>query len=429
MPPAATYTPVSKRGLILHDVLAFLALLSTSIALFGVTLFLFKSFQAHRVDLARLWTQRGRTALQQNRPEVAVADLRVALTYAPDDETDQLMLAQALAQAGHIEEANNYFLNLWDARPGDGFINLQLARLARLQHDDAEATNYYRASTFGSWEGDGVLRRREVRLELADFLIQQHLNAEARNELFTVAGNSPNNAALNLTVAEKLEAAGYPSDALTFLQKALAADPHNRAILEHAGRLAFTLGDYSGAERLLRRALDEPAPFSETHAQTLELSTLAEDARRIQQLTLSPNLTSAERADHLEEASSIAQARLRTCLASPNTNPHDDPILDNLSVRWLAALAPVLTHQPAATQDKQEALTQLIYSTEQQTAQVCGPPAGDDALLLRLANAAQPPLANLAPTPTLPEMPTEKPADTLFNGSLFHRKAQPNHGN
>jgi hypothetical protein len=38
---------------------------------------------------------------------------------------------------------------------------------------------------------------------------------------------------------------------------------------------------------------------------------------------------------------------------------------------------------------QQDGLTKLIFDTEEQTAQRCGPPAGDDALLLQLANAAR----------------------------------------
>ena len=391
MQPATTYPALTRRGLILHDALAFLALLATSVALFGVTLFLFRSFEQHRADLAVRWAERGRIALQQGKPDAAVTALRTALSYAPDERANQLLLAQALAKAGHTEEATNYFLNLWDARPGDGFINLQLARLARQKGDYREATDDYRASIFGSWEGDGVVRRREVRLELSDFLIQQHLNAEARNELFTVAGNAPNNPDLNLTVALKLEAAGYLPDAFTFLQKAVAADPHNRAILEQAGQAAYTLGDYPTADHLLHRALDEPPYSGETIARQQQFTSLAGDAKRIQELSLALDQPATARAAHILTAAKIAQARLRTCLVSPGTAPHNDPLLDDLNARWTTAQSGTNATRRALLDnaDAQNTWTQLIYLTERNTAQVCGVPAGDDALLLQLANTAE----------------------------------------
>jgi tetratricopeptide (TPR) repeat protein len=428
--PTASTAATSKRGLIVHDSLAFLALLSASIALFGVTLFLFRSFEDHRVDLARRWSARGTTALERGRPEEAVAALRTALSYDPDGttaRTDQLRLAQALADAGHLDEADNYFLNLWDATPGDGFINLELARLARRKGEPSDADNYYRASVYGSWEGDGVVRRRAVRLELADFLIEQHQLAEARNELFTVAGNAPNDTGLNMTVAEKLQAAGYPSDALGFYKKAAEADPHARLPLERAGEAAYALGDYPEAERLLNRAIaSQPVPGSSPQDQS-RLEALANDARRIQQLNLTRDQPAGERAEHLLEAANVAQARLKACVAA---NP--STALASLSAQWTSA-APSATNrrkllQNAATEDR---WAQLIYTTEQTTAQTCGAPTGDDALLLRLANVAQPPAAAASPVAPQERPETNRPSFVrrlLGTGSSAGTKEQPNHG-
>jgi tetratricopeptide (TPR) repeat protein len=428
------YAATSRRGLIVHDSLAFVALLGTSIALFGVTLFLFKSFQAHRADLAERWSVRGRMELSANHPEQAVSALRTALSYAsegPSERADQLLLAQALDAAGHTEEATNYFLNLHDATPGDGSINLQLARLARRKGDDDDADNYYRAAIYGSWEGDAVIRRRQTRLELADFLIQQHQLGEARNELFTVAGNFPNDVELNLDVARKLEAAGFLQDALTFYQKAAAADPHSRLPLELAGTAAYKLGDYAEAERLLNRALVErPAP-NHTAEQQQHLEALAEDARRIQQLNLTRDQPAIERADHILNASRIAQARLQTCLKN---NP--SATLASLNARWTAATAGSQGNrrtllENAATQDT---WASLVYTTEQDTAPplnpVCGQPTGDDALLLRLANAAQPVSAPAPPPPTLAidNNPPSLVRRIFGAGSKLPQKEQTPHG-
>jgi tetratricopeptide (TPR) repeat protein len=380
--------------LIVHDSLAFLALLGTSVALFGVTLFLFQSFQAHRADLAQRWAARGRLELNRHQPEQAVSALRTALSYDSEgasERADQLLLAQALDAAGHTEEATNYFLNLHDATPGDGSINLQLARLARRNGDDAEADNYYRAAIYGSWEGDAVVRRRQTRLELADFLIQQHQLAEARNELFTVAGNAPSDVPLNLQVARMLDAAGFTQDALTFYQKAAAADPHARLPLELAGKTAYKLGEYGEAERLLNHALVERPTSDQTAEQQQQLEALANDARRIQQLNLTRDQPAVERADHILSASKIAQARLQRCLKA---NP--SPTLTSLNARWTAATAGSPGDRRALLENAaaQDLWASLVYTTEQDTAPplnpVCGEPTGDDALLLRLANAAQP---------------------------------------
>lgn len=205
------------RSLLIHDALAFLSLLAVSIILFAVTFFLFRSFQAQRAQLATSLAEQGRAALAAGHADEAARDLRTALSYRQDGlgaQADQEFLAEALAQSGHTDEATDYFLNLWETRPGDGFLNLQLARLARKKRESGEATNYYRAAIFGSWEGDGIARRREVRFELADFLLQQHSNAEARNELETIARNAGEDAGVLKKVARMLTAAGYPEDAL-----------------------------------------------------------------------------------------------------------------------------------------------------------------------------------------------------------------------
>jgi len=387
MATTAPYQPVSKRGFLIHDTLFFLALLAISIALFGVTLFLFRSFQSHRADLAIRWSDRGRTALQQNRPEEAVGALRTALNYAPDNREEELLLAEALAASGHRAEAVNYFVSLWEDRPGDGFINLQLARLARQQGDNTAAEDYYRASIYGSWEGDAVLRRRQGRLELSDFLIGLHKNAEARNELFTVAGNAPLVMGLNETVAEKLALAGYLPDALTFYQKAAAASPRQREPLLLAGRTAYELGEYATAAQLLERASDLKPRAAE---QEVDLAEWKANTRRILQLTLTRDQPARERADHILVASKIAQARLRTCVTHVGLAPADANVISNLTANWAAAAAGSKVTQRMMLENAtaQDAWTQLVYQTEQKTAQVCGQPAGDDALLLRLANTS-----------------------------------------
>jgi tetratricopeptide (TPR) repeat protein len=387
MATTAPSQPTSKRGLLIHDTLFFLALLAISIALFGVTLFLFRSFQSHRADLAVRWSSRGRIALQQNRAEEAVSALRIALNYSPDGRDDQLLLAEALARAGHREEATNYFLTLWDNRPGDGFINLQLARLARKRGDKTAAEDYYRASIYGSWEGDAILQRRQGRLELVDFLIVLHKNAEARNELFTIAGNAPSDMTLNETVAQRLALAGYLPDALTFYEKAAAAAPRERQPLTLAGRAAYALGEYATAARLLDRAGDlKPGPGESDG----DLAELTENARRIQQLALTRDQPAHDRANHILTASKIAQDRLRACVTNVGLSPADASVISSLNASWTTAMAGSRVNRRALLENAaaQDTWTQLVFQTEQQTAQVCGEPTGDDALLLRLANTS-----------------------------------------
>ena len=232
-----------------------------------------------------------------------------------------------------------------------------------------------------------MLRRRQGRLELSDFLIGLHKNAEARNELFTVAGNAPLVMGLNETVAEKLALAGYLPDALTFYQKAAAASPRQREPLLLAGRTAYELGEYATAAQLLERASDLKPRAAE---QEVDLAEWKANTRRILQLTLTRDQPARERADHILVASKIAQARLRTCVTHVGLAPADANVISNLTANWAAAAAGSKVTQRMMLENAtaQDTWTQLVYQTEQKTAQVCGQPAGDDALLLRLANTS-----------------------------------------
>ncbi len=406
---ATSASPVrsSKGGLIFRDSLIFLALCGVSVALFLVTLGLFRSFEDHREELGKRWAQRGETALREGHPAAAVAALRTALTYR-DTLPEQLLLAQALANAGRTEEASNYFLNLRESRPGDGFVNLQLARLTRKQGDAPQAIDYYRAAIFGNWEGDGTTRRREVRLELADYLAERGQTSAARDELMVAAGNAPETDAGDVLIGDRLAAIGDGPDALSFYEKAAKLHPHDRGTLAKAGRLAYGLGQYGEAYKLLTGALAEKGSHeAETPEQKL-LATLASNAHRVPELSLSRDLPASERAEHLLLASRIAQTRLAGCMAPLPLAPVPAPPavsapaaaapgvaapgvaalppLQMLRARWLAALPQLNKRTLARDATLEDQVTQLIDDTEQQTVQPCGPPSGDDAVLLMLVN-------------------------------------------
>ena len=428
----------AKRRLLLRDSITFSILALIAGALFGVTFFLFKSFESHRDDLGQRWAERGQQALTAHQPAVAIVALRAALTYAPDDVDYQMLLAQALADSGHTDEAISYYLNRWDSAPGDGFVNLQLARLARQKNDSQQAVEYYRAAIFGDWGANGADKRRQVRMELSDFLIERRDLAAARAELLIGASNAPDGTRSDLLYADRLQAANDPGDAMKYYEKAIADDPHNSEALEQAGRVAYALGQYRRARSLLDRALrylkpngrqtagSSPAPAA-TRADSMTL--LARNADRMQELNLSRELPARERADHLEVASAVARQRLHACvvqaraqsrtqapsgraipqgptiepvgIASQQAGPASPaapvpPDLQALAARWRVAASHATQRALTSNAAIEDSLTQLIFDTELITAGACGAPGGDDALLLQMAsdprnsNAARP---------------------------------------
>lgn len=397
----------SRRSIYLRDGFVLLVLSLITVGLFGVTLFLFKSFEAHRADLGRRWSERGRLALAQRHPDQAAAALRTALSYAPDKFEDQLMLAQALAGAGQIEAASNYFLSLWEVHPGDGFLNLQLARLARKRGDAVEAVNYYRASIFGNWEQSGVERRREVRLELADYLVERGQASAAQAELLIAAGNAPEkDVSLQLEIADHLRALGDLPDALRLFRQASAREPHNLTALASEGRIQLALEQYPAAERSLSQAA-EVARHAHGEQAGEALEALSEEARRLPELSLSRDLLAQQRGQHLLLDAAIAQRRLKSCTAqllplavvpSAGQTPALEPplpatattaSLNGLHSRWNAQTRFLNRRSLEQNAEIADTVTQLIEDTELSLAPLCGAPVGDDALLLQIARRVQ----------------------------------------
>ena len=299
-----------RRRLIVRDSLTFLSLTAVAIVLGGVTTLLFRSFEAHRVALALQWAERGHEALQQGRSSDAVTALRTSLSYQPDDRDNQLLLAQALAASGHTTEAENYFLNLWQAQPGDGPINLQLARLERARGNAQDAINYYRAAVFGTWAGDAPARRRDTRLELSKYLVERGQAQAARAELLVAAGNNPDPAA-QLAIGGALEAAGDPKDAMIAYRNVAASGKGGEGGEAKAGELCYATGDYTCAAELLEKALRYNGWQAD---QKVRMTQLQHNAERLQELAFSPDMTPAVRTSHLLNDASIAQSRLKTCL-------------------------------------------------------------------------------------------------------------------
>jgi tetratricopeptide (TPR) repeat protein len=163
---------LARRQLILRDAFSLLTLFLITAVIFVLTLFLFRSFTNHRQELGARWKARGEVALHAGHPAVAIDDLRSALAYVPSRDTE-IELATALADAGKTQEATVYFTTLWESAPGDGTINVQLAHLAAKDGNEAQAIFHYQSALDGTWQGNGYDRRREVRLEMARYLISR----------------------------------------------------------------------------------------------------------------------------------------------------------------------------------------------------------------------------------------------------------------
>jgi tetratricopeptide (TPR) repeat protein len=378
----------AKRRLIFRDAVTFFSLTLITAVLFAITLFLFRSFASHREDLAKRWSARGQDAISSGHPDQAIVALRTALSYAPGERSYELLLAEALGDAGRTEESYNRFLDLWETQPGDGFINLRLARLAARKNDMRSAINYYRASIYGTWEGDGAVRRRDVRLELSRYLIAHHDLSSARSELIVTGGNAPDDVALALTIAQLLEQANAPGDALIAYSRVLARQPNNLTALEAAGRLEYGFGSFDEAHRLLEQAAHERASASSGESGLPpEVNTMMDNSARIFALEPSKKLPANERVARILKARDLAKKRFESCNVHVPVISGTPSPLQPLSARWKSKEATIRGAALADDPNAQDAVMKLVYDTEVQTAQICGAPTGDDAMLLLLARS------------------------------------------
>jgi tetratricopeptide (TPR) repeat protein len=376
---------LQKRQLIARDAVALLSLLAITCAVFFVTWALFRSFSTHRAALAQRWLVRGETALGQGHPAQAIDALRSALQYAPDQRSIEIELAEALAAAGRLQEATAYFNTLWEAEPGNGKINLALARLAAQQNLEPSALRYYQASIDGTWDGDGMVRRREVRLEMVKYLLSKQRYEPARSELLIAEGNAPDDPVVRLQIAQLLESAHDPANALEIYRTILQRRPWRLAALEGAGRSAFALGHYQLAKTFLEWAMNHPAAEKEPMETREQNRNLLRDSIHILLLYPSRQISNRARVERIMHDRNLARMRFVSCSDSVASRPGNLQPLQALALRW-ESVRPTLKELERDPQLQQPEL-QLIYDTERITSEQCGSPTGDDALLLKIAQS------------------------------------------
>ncbi len=394
-------TPLERhqvRTLVLKDAVALLSILFITILLAVATHFLFKSYSDHREELAERWFKRGTTALEAQQPDLAINDFHSALLYAPpaSERQMEIALASALASAGRIQEATAYFNTLREAEPGNGEINLQLARLAARAGNEALAKEDYHAAIYGNWEGDGYIKRRETRLELVRYLISRGSFDQARSELLVASGNAPSSdLEVQLKIAGLLVEAHFAVDALELYRQLLAQHPEDFTALQGAAETSFGIGDYANSYRYLQKSLAVPAYVHRSAALRLMDQDQLHRVGRIIVLDPSTATSTSMLATRLINDREIARRRLDNCSVSMNgvqaagqpgnTDAGPAAALQAVRARWDAEPDHLTEADLANDQAAQERERKLINDTELTTAKACGTPTGDDAALLRLA--------------------------------------------
>ena len=351
-------------------------LVALSLALipaFAVATAVTQGYRAEQRRIGAEWFERGTVALEQGRPDEAIGAFRTALTLSREDRLFRLRLAQALAADGRTVEARAYLLTLHEAQPGNGPVNLELARLAARSEDTAEAHRYYHLAIEGAWNDTAEAQRRSIRLELARFLVDHDAQLQAQSELIILQGDLPPDLDLQKTVAALMLDAGLARRAQGIYEQLLQSNPRDPDALAGAGRAAFETGNFITAESLLSNA-------AAAGASDPELAPALSTARLIGKLDpYRRRLTLRARAGRAAEALAIAGARLESCAAA-----RPDAQLSEFAA-GIDAQKSILASPASRDLDAVDVAMDLVFRIEQISATLCGEPDGPDRALLLLA--------------------------------------------
>ena len=337
-----------------------------------------RAHQAQRQAIGARWFNRGIADLNAQRYDAAATDLRAALLYAPDEYSYQLKMAEALIGQGHSGQALAYLTNLWDREPENGFVNLELARIAAQRGETDDAIRYYHNAVYAVWPSDQEGMRRDARLELIDLFLRTRDIAQAQGELIGLAASVGPDPAQQQRIGELfLRAEDYQHARLAF-DTVLKADRHNAAAFAGAGYAAFELRQYGLAQHYLQAALAANAndTASADRLKTTQMVLQMDPFRR--------QIPSAERDQIVVEAFQAAGQRLSACKLSAVTSGTviAQPSLGDEWTRLkLQITQPGLRRSP----DLVETAMDLVFRIERETSIACGPPTGTDLALLLIS--------------------------------------------
>jgi tetratricopeptide (TPR) repeat protein len=350
--------------------------------LFVVTGIAARNYHASEKALAEQWYEKGEAALKAGNPQDAVDDFRTALNYSADNSLYELRLAEALIAVGQRDQAETYLQTLWEREPGDGTINLELARLDARRNDIQDARRFYHDAIFGSWPNDAVTQRRNAHLELVRYLIEKGLVTEADAELISVQANLPESATLYTQVGGLFMQVKDFSHALEIFRQAIELNRKDRQAYLGAGESAFHLGHYLDARSYLLRASEGGKQAEDIAAE------LAVSESVVSLDPYSTHLSQRERIRRTVQAFNRALARLQDCAKSRGIELPGTPTAGNLQTAYADAvkLEPSVTEAKLLRQvDLSSTVMDQVSSMEEASAAVCGEGTAEDQAILLIS--------------------------------------------
>ena len=362
-----------KRDYIIREPLLVSLLVLLTIVFSALTHAYTAAYDRRRVALGQEWYAKGKQELNNNRPATAVDDFRTALLYDPRNWDFSTHLADALMQAGHDDQAINYYLGLWQRSPGNGAVNLQLARLSARKSDTASAERYFNGAIFGDWPQDSATNRRAATLELINFYLERGDPEHAESELMIVSDNLPEDPHLHNQVAGLYGRVGDEPRALAQYRQVLRLEAKNLPALLGASEASFRTGDYRAAEEYLTRALH----VDDSNASAKNLLEVVQSAHALN--PYERGISEAEKIKRTLLLFDIAGKRLQSCESGASSIP---PYLERWKQLRSMANAHFLKQHPEET----ETLMDFCVSSEKLAESQCGERTPNDAALLAIAH-------------------------------------------
>lgn len=362
-----------------RDLILLLLLCTIAIATFVFTRFVAGMNERAEARVGDIWFQQGEQELADHRYEPAIESFRKARARDRDKREYVLALASALQFANHNDEARQALLHIREVAPENAEINLSLARLAAKRQDVTEALRYYHNALYGLWTGSRVdQQRRDVRIELVNFLLDHQQRSMALSELLVLDTELPEEVKAYDDAGDLFLRAGDSAHALKDFGRALHLGRSDFRALAGAGQAASDSQEYGLARRYLQRAATlEPHDTTVEHQLSLVNMTFSRDP-------LLPRISQEERVRRATEDYNHALSTLQACVSKQHTAQNSNAALDPLyaeAVEFQDELQPKnVKENPDTVRDAVD----LVFRMESAMHGTCTPLQQVDEALLRI---------------------------------------------
>jgi tetratricopeptide (TPR) repeat protein len=198
------------------------------------------------LEAARFYRE-GQSLMLQHRYSEAAESFRLAIDNSRENRDYPLALAEALLDAGRLEEASATLAELLKTDPMAGRPNLAMARVLEKQGQNDEAAFSYHRAIYGQWKEDAAGNQLRARFELADFLARHNLKGELLAELLPLQEQAPSDAATQEKIASQYLLAGSPIRAAAVFREQVRVHPQDPVAREGLANADFARGDYNAA--------------------------------------------------------------------------------------------------------------------------------------------------------------------------------------